>query len=76
MLTVAERSVEASRKGIEQAEEEARVIRERFESRRGIQLELLDAQLTLTRARFNAVNALAEYQTALAMWLRATGRTQ
>jgi outer membrane protein TolC len=76
MLAVAERSVEASRKGIEQAEEEARVIRERFESRRGIQLELLDAQLTLTRARFNAVNALAEYQTALAMWLRATGRTQ
>ena len=76
MLTAAEQSVEASRKGVEQAEEEARVIRERFESGRGIQLEVLDAQLTRTRARFNAVNALAEYQTALAMWLRAIGRTR
>ena len=76
MLTAAERSVEASGKGVEQAEEESRVVRERFESGRGIQLEVLDAQLTLTRARFNAVNALAEYQTALAMWLRATGRTR
>ena len=76
MLTAAEQSVEASRKGIEQAEEDSRVIRERFESGRGIQLEVLDAQLALTRARFNAVNALAEYQTALAMWLRAVGRTR
>ncbi len=74
MLTAAEKSVEASQKGLEQAEEEARVIRERFESGRGIQLEVLDAQVALTRARFNAVNALAEYQGAQAMWLRAIGR--
>lgn len=76
MLRAAERSVEASRKGVEQAEEEARVIRERFQSGRGIQLEVLDAQLAFTRARFNAVNALAEFQTAVAMWFRATGRTR
>jgi outer membrane protein TolC len=76
MLTAAERSVEASRKGVEQAEEESRVIRERFESGRGIQLEILDAQVALTRARFNAVDALSDYQTALAMWLRATGRVR
>jgi outer membrane protein len=74
MLTAAEKSVEASQKGLEQAEEEARIIRERFESGRGIQLEVLDAQVALTRARFNAVNALAEYQGAQAMWLRAIGR--
>jgi len=76
MLAAAQKSVEASRKGLEQAEEESRVIRERFESGRGIQLEILDAQVALTRARFNAVNALAEYQSALAMWLRATGRAR
>jgi hypothetical protein len=74
VLTAAEKSVEASQKGPEQAEEEARIIRERFESGRGIQLEVLDAQVALTRARFNAVNALAEYQGAQAMWLRAIGR--
>jgi outer membrane protein TolC len=76
MLQAAEKSVEASRKGLEQAEEEYRVVKERFESGRGIQLEILDAQVALTRARFNAVNALAEYHSALAMWLRATGRVR
>ncbi|HEU5320814.1 MAG TPA: TolC family protein, partial [Methylomirabilota bacterium] len=74
MLGAAEKSVEASRTGLAQAAEETRVIRERFESGRGIQLEVLDAQVALTRARFNAVNALAEYHNAWAMWLRATGR--
>ena len=76
MLGAAERSVEASRKGLEQAAEEFRIVKERFESGRGIQLEILDAQVSLTRARFNAVSALAEYNTALAMWLRATGRVR
>jgi outer membrane protein len=76
MLGAAAKSVEASQKGLEQAEEEARVIRERFESGRGVQLEVLDAQVALTRARFNAVSALAEYQGAQAMWLRAIGRVR
>jgi outer membrane protein TolC len=76
MLAAAEKSVEASQKGLEQAAEEARVVRERFEAGRGIQLEVLDAQVALTRARFNAVKALAEYQGAQAMWLRAIGRVR
>lgn len=73
MLQAAEQSVEASRKGLEQAEEESRVVRERFQAGRGIQLEILDAQVMVTRARFNAVNALADYASARAMWLRALG---
>jgi outer membrane protein TolC len=76
MLGAAAKSVEASRKGLEQAEEEFRVVKERFESGRGIQLEILDSQVALTRARFNEVNALADYNSALAMWLRATGRVR
>jgi outer membrane protein TolC len=76
MLRAAETSVDASRRGVDQAEEEFRVVRERFESGRGIQLEILDAQAAVTRARFNSINALAEYQGALAMWLRATGRVR
>ena len=74
MLGAAEKSVEASQKGLEQADEEYRIMRERFGSGRGIQVEILDAQASTTRARFNAVSALADYHTALAMWLRATGR--
>jgi DNA helicase-2/ATP-dependent DNA helicase PcrA len=69
----AEKSVEASRKGLEQAEEESRIVQERFAAGRGIQLEVLDAQVAVTRARFNAISALVEYQTALAMWRRAIG---
>jgi outer membrane protein TolC len=76
MLRAAETGVEASRTGLAQAEEEFRVMKERFESGRGIQLEILDAQVSLTRARFNAVAALAEYNTAFAMWLKATGRVR
>jgi outer membrane protein TolC len=61
---------------LEQATEEARDVREPCESGRGIQLEVLDAHVALTRARFNSVNALAGYQGAQAMWLRALGRTR
>ena len=68
--------MEASRKGLDQAEEEFRIVKDRFESGRGIQLEILDAQVSLTRARFNSVSALAEYDSAQAMWLRATGRVR
>jgi outer membrane protein TolC len=76
MLSAATKSVEASTKGLEQADEESRVVRERFQAGRGIQLEVLDAQVLLTRARFNAVNALADYHSALAMWLSALGRVR
>jgi outer membrane protein len=76
LLTAAKKSVEASRKGIEQSEEEFRIVKERFGEGRGIQLESLDAQVSLTRARFNAVAALADYNSALAMWLKATGRVR
>ena len=76
MFEAAQKSVDASAKGLEQAEEEARVVRERFEAGRGIQLEILDAQVTVTRARFNVVNALAEYETARAMYQRAVGRVR
>jgi len=51
-------------------------MKERFESGRGIQLEIRDAQVSLTRARFNVLAALLEYNSALAMWRRATGRVR
>jgi outer membrane protein TolC len=76
MLSAADKGVAAGRSGLELAEEDFRVVRERFESGRGIQVEVLDAQVALTRARFNIVNALAEYHGAQAMWLRAIGRVR
>jgi outer membrane protein TolC len=76
MLQAAEKNVEASRKGLEQADEQFRIVQERYASGRGIQVEVLDAQTTLTRARFNVVAALADHQTARALWLQATGRVR
>jgi outer membrane protein TolC len=76
MLQAAEQSVEASRTGLAQADEQFRIVRERYASGRGIQVEVLDAQTTLTRARFNVVAALADHQTARALWLQATGRVR
>ena len=76
MLGAAEQNVNASRKGLDQAEEQFRIVQERYAGGRGIQLEVLDAQTALTRARFNAVSALADYNSARAMWLRATGQVR
>jgi outer membrane protein TolC len=76
MLATAEKNVEASKKGLDQAEEQFRIVQERYSSGRGIQVEILDAQTALTRARFNVVAALADHQTAQAMWLKATGRVR
>jgi outer membrane protein len=76
MLQAAEQNVEASRTGLAQAEEQFRIVRERYTSGRGIQVEVLDAQTTFTRARFNVVAALADHQTARALWLQATGRVR
>ncbi len=76
ILSAAEQNVEASRKGLAQAEENFRIVQERYAGGRGIQLEILDGQTALTRARFNAVSALADHNTARAMWLRATGRVR
>jgi outer membrane protein TolC len=73
-LQAAEKNVEASRKGLAQSEEQFRIVQERYASGRGIQVEVLDAQAALARARFNVVAALADHETARAMWLQATGR--
>jgi outer membrane protein TolC len=75
-LQAAEKNVEASQKGLAQAEEQFRIVQERYASGRGIQVEVLDAQTALARARFNVVAALADHQTARAMWLQATGRVR
>jgi len=76
MLAAAEKNVDASRKGLEQAEEQFRIVQERYAAGRGIQLEILDAQTVLTRARFNVVAALADHEAAKAMWFKATGRAR
>jgi outer membrane protein len=64
--------VEASEKAVEQAEESLRLAQSRFDAGVATQLDLLDSQVALTEARTNRVQALYQFNVALAGHRRAT----
>jgi len=65
--------VESSRKVVEQAEEVLSLARDRYSVGSAIQLEVYEAQLSLTEARTNEVQALHDYNFATARLDRAIG---
>ena len=65
--------VNASRKVVEQAEESLRLAKARFDVGAATQLDMLDAQVALTRARTNETQALYDFNVALARLNRAVG---
>jgi len=65
--------MESSRLVVEQAEEALRLARSSFEAGALTQLDVLQSQLELTRARLEEVVALHNYHTALASLRRAMG---
>ncbi len=67
--------IEAQTKTVEQATEGLRLAEARFRAGSGTQLDVLSAQTALTQARANEVQALHDYQVALATLERATGVT-
>ncbi|MEX0332796.1 MAG: TolC family protein [Puniceicoccaceae bacterium] len=69
----AEELVEASRKVVDQAEEVLELAEDRYSVGSVIQLDIYEAQLSLTRARTNAVQALHDYNIAVARLKRAVG---
>ena len=60
-------------KVVEQADEALRLARERLAAGAGTQLDVLDAQVALTKARTTQQQALYDYEVALAEFDRATG---
>ncbi|MCC6219913.1 MAG: efflux RND transporter permease subunit, partial [Deltaproteobacteria bacterium] len=66
--------LKASRKVVETAEESVRLAINRINAGAGIQLDLLNAQVALTEARLNEVQALYDYNLAVARMKRATGK--
>lgn len=58
---------------VRQAGDNLALVQERYRVGRASSLELTDAQVALTQARAKAVQALADYQTALAQIRHATG---
>lgn len=67
--------LEAQKKTVAQAEESLRLAEARFRAGAGTQLDVLSAQTALTEARSNEVQALHDYNVALATLDRTTGGT-
>lgn len=63
--------LESQKKVLEQADEALRLANSRYEAGTGTQLDVLDAQTSLTDARTTNVRALREYSVALARLQRA-----
>lgn len=67
--------LEAQKKTVEQGEESLRLAEARFRAGTGTQLDVLSAQTALTEARSNEIQALHDYNVALATLERVTGTT-
>ncbi|MBN1503870.1 MAG: TolC family protein [Candidatus Eisenbacteria bacterium] len=74
-LTIAEATerIKVSKSGLASAEEDYRLSREKYDLGSGTILELLDAQVNLSRARSSYVESLASLREAEALFGRATG---
>jgi outer membrane protein TolC len=67
--------LEAQKKTVDQAVESLRLAGVRFNTGTGTQLDVLSAQTALTDARSNEIQALYDYNVAIATLERATGST-
>jgi outer membrane protein TolC len=67
--------IEAQKKTVEEAEESLRLAVARFRAGTGTQLDVLSAQTALTDARSNEIQALYDYNVAIATLERVTGMT-
>jgi TolC family type I secretion outer membrane protein len=67
--------IEAQKKTVEEAEESLRLAEARFRAGTGTQLDVLSAQTALTEARSNEIQALHDYNVAIAMLERVTSMT-
>ncbi len=72
-LHEAEKQLAVTQKAIEQAEENYRISRERYQEQVGTSTDVLDAATLLTRAKSDYFNALSDYNISLARLERAMG---
>lgn len=73
-VSAAAENVTLAKAAVEQAEEDYRIIKLRYEAGKSINVEVLDALASLTRARTDYVAALYNYNVARADLLRAIGQ--
>lgn len=70
----AKERIAAQEKTVAQADKAVKIAQTRYGSGVGTQLELLDAQVALTRTRVNYAMAMYDFQNARAQWSNAVGR--
>ncbi len=75
-MAEAKKRIAGQEKNIDQAQKAVRISQTRFKSGVGTQLELLDAQVAMTRAQTNYAQAIYDYLVAKADWQYAVGMTQ
>jgi len=73
-LAAASKNVATAQAALDQAEEDYRVVRLRYEAGKGINVEVLDALTSLTRARTNLADALYQQRIAGHRLARSIGR--
>jgi outer membrane protein len=73
-LKAAGKNIDLAKANVEQAQEDYRVIKLRYESGKAINVEVLDALASLTRAQTQYAEALYNYNVAQADLHRATGK--
>ncbi|HEY5894290.1 MAG TPA: TolC family protein [Chthoniobacterales bacterium] len=69
----ARETINSQQKAVAEAEESLRLARERLNAGAGTQLDVLNAQVALTQAQSTGLQALSDYDTALAEFDRVTG---
>ena len=72
-FTVAKEVLVSQKKGQEQGEEALRITTSRYQAGELAQLDVVAAQTALTEVRFNSIQALRDYNVALALLERAIG---
>ncbi len=75
-MAEAKKRISGQEKNIDQAQKAVRIAQTRFKSGVGTQLELLDAQVAMTRAQTNYAQAIYDYLVAKAEWQYAVGISQ
>lgn len=73
-LTDGYRMVETARLGQQQADENLRVMRQRYDAQMSTMTDLLDAQSQWQQARSNLIEAETQYKIYETEYLRVTGR--
>jgi outer membrane protein len=73
-LDEARQRIDVSKAAVTEGEEGLRIIKRRFEAGMAKTLDVLDAETALTRARTNSVQALYDYNVAIAALKLAVGR--